>query len=76
MANNGDTQALQAIPVSESEDRIFQTLTSKKKTLEDVGLVKLVMTYVDNGVHVVKTHLIPHAVLDAIVNTVEDEAVA
>lgn len=73
--NGNDTQALQAVAVPEGQDRIFQTMTGAKKTLESVGLIKFVATYVDQGVHLVKTALITHEILDKITNILEDEAV-
>lgn len=74
-SNGNDTQALQAVAVPEGQDRIFQTMTGKKKTLEDVGLIKFVATYVDQGVHLVHSRLVTHETLDKIVNFLEDEAV-
>jgi hypothetical protein len=74
-AGNGDTQALQAIPVPENGDHIFQTLTSPKKTLEDMGLVKAVLVYMDQGIQRVVQVVVPHSTLDKVTNTLEDEAV-
>jgi hypothetical protein len=73
-AGNSDTQTLQAVAVP--EDRIFQAMTGKKKTLKDLGLIKFVATYVDDDVHLVHSRLINHETLDKIMNILEDESVA
>jgi hypothetical protein len=61
-------------------DQIFQKisseLTGRKQTLDDLGLVKVVLTYFDQGYQHVVVRLVQHGTLDKIVNILEDEAIA
>lgn len=72
---NGSTEALQAVAVPEGQDRIFQTMTGKKKTLKDRGLVKIVVAYGDQDTLRSLVHVIEPETLDKITNILEDEAV-
>lgn len=73
--NGNDTQALQAVAVPEGQDRIFQTMTGKKKTLKDRGLVKIVVAYGDQDTLRSLVHVIEPETLDKITNILEDEAI-
>lgn len=74
MAGSSETApVLQAKP---GGDQIFQAMTGKKKTLEDLGVTKVILTYVENGVHLVIVRVVTKDTLDKITNTLEDEAIA
>lgn len=78
MAANGDTAVIpaQSVTAPPGGDRIFQALTGKKPLLEDLGLVKVILVYIENGRQQLMSNVLTQATLDKITNTMEDEAVS